>query len=90
MSQTQIIGLIIMVVVFAIMVILVYCSNTYSLNGIKRKTVGNGQHGTARFSTKSEVKKTYTQIPFDVSNWRQGKNLPTIEGTIVGCKQHGK
>lgn len=90
MSQTQIIGLIIMAAVFAVMVILVYCSNTYSLNGIKRKTVGNGQHGTARFSTKAEVKKTYTQIPFDVSNWRKGKNLPTIEGTIVGCKQHGK
>ena len=79
-----------MAAVFAVMVILVYCSNTYSLNGIKRKTVGNGQHGTARFSTKAEVKKTYTQIPFDVSNWRKGKNLPTIEGTIVGCKQHGK
>lgn len=90
MSQTQIIGLIIMLVVFAVMVILAYCSNNYSLNGIKRKTVGQGQHGTARFSTKAEINRTYTTILFDVENWRQGKKLPTVQGTVVGCKTKGK
>ena len=30
----------------------------YTLNNIKSKTVGDGQHGTARFATKKEVKKT--------------------------------
>lgn len=52
--------------------------------------MGQGQYGTARFSTKAEVKKTYTQIPFDVENWRRGKNLPTVQGTVVGCKTKGK
>lgn len=57
---------------------------------LSRKTVGQGQHGTARFATKAEVKKTYTQVPFDVENWRKGRNLPTVQGTVVGCRTHGK
>lgn len=79
-----------MSVIFTILAVLVYCSNNYSLNGIKKKTVGQGQHGTARFSTKAEIKKTYTKIPFDVENWRQGKNLPKVQGTVVGCRTKGK
>lgn len=79
-----------MSVIFILLAVLVYCSNNYSLNGIKKKTVGQGQYGTARFSTKAEVKKTYTQIPFEVENWRQGKNLPTVQGTVVGCRTKGK
>ena len=90
MTQTQLIGIIIMSVVFILLAVLVYCSNKYSLNGIKKKTVGQGQYGTARFSTNAEIKKTYVQIPFDVKNWRQGKNLPSIQGTVVGCKTKGK
>ncbi|WP_337405143.1 type IV secretory system conjugative DNA transfer family protein [Porcipelethomonas sp.] len=79
-----------MSVIFILLAVLIYCSNNYSLNGIKKKTVGQGQYGTARFSTKAEVKKTYTQIPFDVENWRRGKNLPSVQGTVVGCKTKGK
>ena len=58
----------------------------YTLNNIKSKTVGDGQHGTARFATKKEVTKTYRHIPFNVSDWRKGVNLPTEQGIIVGCK----
>lgn len=58
----------------------------YTLNGIKSKTVGDGQHGTARFATKKEILKTYKHVPFNVSDWRKGKNLPTEQGIIVGCK----
>lgn len=90
MTESQLIGIIAMSVIFTLLAVLVYCSNNYSLNGIKKKTVGQGQYGTARFSTKAEIKKTYTKIPFDVENWRQGKNLPTIQGTVVGCRTKGK
>ena len=31
----------------------------YTLSGIKSRTVGDGQHGTARFSTKREIKNIY-------------------------------
>lgn len=90
MNQTQIIGIIVMLAVFAVMMILAYCSNNYSLNGIKNKTVGNGQHGTARWAAKSEIKSTYTQVPFDVENWRKNINLPNVQGTVVGCRTKGK
>ena len=58
----------------------------YTLNGIKSKTVGDGQHGVARFATKKEVKDTYTHVEFNVKGWRDGKNLPTKQGLIVGSK----
>ncbi|MFZ7133208.1 MAG: VirD4-like conjugal transfer protein, CD1115 family [Eubacteriales bacterium] len=64
----------------------------YTLNGIKSKTVGDGQHGVARFATQKEIIKTYEHIPFRVSQWRKGKNLPCddngnlIQGLVVGCK----
>lgn len=89
-TQLQLTGIIIMSVIFILLMVLVYCSNNYSLNGIKSKKIGDGQHGTARFSTKSEIKKTYTRVPFDVENWRKGVNLPTVQGTVVGCQTHGK
>ncbi|MCB5713560.1 MULTISPECIES: VirD4-like conjugal transfer protein, CD1115 family [Lactonifactor] len=56
----------------------------YTLNGIKSKTVGDGQHGVARFLTKKEIKKTYLQVPYDVKHWREGRNLPTEQGLVVG------
>ena len=64
----------------------------YTLNGIKSKTVGDGQHGVARFATQKEIIKTYEHIPFTVSQWRKGRNLPSdedgnlIQGLVVGCK----
>jgi len=64
----------------------------YTLNGIKSKTVGDGQHGVARFATQKEIIKTYEHVPFKVSQWRKGKNLPRdengnlIQGLVVGCK----
>lgn len=90
MTESQLIGIIAMSVIFTLLAVLVYCSNNYSLNGIKKKTLGQGQYGTARFSTKAEIKKTYTKIPFDVENWRKGKNLPKVQGTVVGCRTKGK
>ncbi len=37
-----------------------------------------------------EVKKTYSHIPYEPKLWRQGKNLPEIQGIVVGGKfSHG-
>ena len=90
MAQTQLIGIIAMSVIFIFLMVLAYCSNNYSLNGIKRKTVGQGQHGTARWATKSEIKRTFVSLPFEPEKWRQGKNLPKVQGTVVGCRTEGK
>jgi len=90
MSQSQLTGIIVMAVVFVILLGLAYCSNNYSLDKIKRKTVGHGQHGTARWATKNEIKNSYTKVDFDVQNWRKEKNLPAVQGTVVGCRGTGK
>ncbi|MGD9577833.1 MAG: VirD4-like conjugal transfer protein, CD1115 family [Syntrophorhabdus sp.] len=58
----------------------------YTLNGIKSRTVGDGQHGTARFATKQEVKGTYKHILFQPQRWRQGESLPTEQGIILGSR----
>lgn len=41
-----------MSVIFTLPAVLVYCSNNYSLNGIKKKAVGQGQHGTDEHKAK--------------------------------------
>ncbi|MEG2222743.1 MAG: type IV secretory system conjugative DNA transfer family protein [Oscillospiraceae bacterium] len=56
----------------------------YTLNGIKSRTVGDGQHGTARFSTKKEIQQIYHHIPFCPKSWRAGQSLPTQQGIILG------
>ena len=57
----------------------------YSLNRIKSKTVGDGQHGTARWATPKEIRQTYKHVPFQVDEWRRGKNRPEVQGIVLGC-----
>ena len=75
--------------------ILSFAEHFYNLDGIKSKTVGDGQHGTARWATQKEIQRTYRQVPFTPDRWRRqaqegetptdpsGKPLP--QGIIVGC-----
>ena len=79
----------------AVLFFIVYASQRHDLNGIKDRTVGHGQHGTARWATKQEVKRIYHHVPFTPAQWRKsaqngdaptaaGKPLP--QGIILGCK----
>lgn len=90
-------GLIIVaVVMFTVLGLISLLAHIYNLNNIKSKTVGDGQHGTARFADKREIRKTYKQVPFTPKLWRKqaesgetpttvdGKSLP--QGIVVGCK----
>ena len=87
-SVTPLIAVGVVIVLF--IVLLSVLTNNYSLNSIKSKTVGDGQHGTARWATTQEVKKTFANVPFDVASWRAGKNLPEVQGLILGSTQRGK
>lgn len=69
---------------FATLGLIAGLSGMYSLN-IRDKTVGHGQHGTARWATKGEIKKTYVHTPFEPELWRKGEHLPTEQGIVVGC-----
>lgn len=87
----QMAPLIIAVIVFgaAIMFISIL-SNNASLNGIKSKTVGDGQHGTARWAAKNEIRETFAHIPFTVQEWRNGKNRPKQQGLVLGSVKKKK
>lgn len=79
----------------ALLFFVVYASQRHDLNGIKDRTVGHGQHGTARWATAQEIKRTYHHVPFAPEQWRKsassgkqptsnGKPLP--QGIVLGCK----
>lgn len=74
---------------FAMFIIISTVGNYYSLNRIKDKTVGQGQHGTARWATKKEIRNTYKQVVFQPTEWRANPDSrPTEQGIVVGCKSH--
>lgn len=72
------------------MLLLIAAATHFSGNGnldnIKSKTVGDGQHGTARWATKKEIGQTYTFVPFTPAAWRKGENLPKKQGLVLGCQ----
>ena len=86
-------GLLLIIICGGFLLALILICNvggSYNLDGIKGKTVGDGQHGTARFATPQEIRTTFRHVPYTPELWRQGKNLPTKQGLILGCEKHGK
>ena len=71
-------------IMFAVIGGLSLLAHYYTLNGIKSRTVGDGQHGTARFATKKEIERTYKRIPFRPKVWRKGQEQPKEQGIILG------
>ncbi len=90
LSEKQMILIGILVVIFVVFAVLVNLLDNKSLNGIKAKKIGDGQHGTARWATKSEIKQTFIPLPFEPEKWRKGEDRPTVQGTIIGCRGTGK
>ena len=68
----------------AFLLVVSFLSKNYSLNNFKNKTVGDGQHGTARWATPKEIHTTYHVVPFRPRCWRKGEELPTVQGIILG------
>lgn len=87
-------------VMFTILGLISLFAHIYNLNNIKARTVGDGQHGTARFADKREIRKTYKHVLYEPQKWREqamngehptmpdGNPLP--QGIIVGCKGKSK
>ena len=88
-------GIEVLIIVAAIMgglfIFISLASHLYGLNSIRNKTVGQGQHGTARWATKKEIKETYKHIPYEPDKWRTDeKSRPKEQGIVVGCETIGK
>ena len=70
-------------IMFAVLGGVTLLAHIYNLNNIKSKTVGDGQHGTARWATKSEIRSIYKHIPFTSEKWRRqamNNQTPTASG----------
>lgn len=85
MSGFQEFGIGILLVLFIGFLIVVNILDSYSIGSIRARQVGHGQHGTARWASKGEIRQTFSSLPFEPELWRQGKHLPDIQGTVVGC-----
>ena len=48
-----------------------------SLDGIKSKPVGDGQHGTARWATPKEIGQTFARVPFKRRSTARSGNAAT-------------
>lgn len=90
MDEKQTAIIIILVVLFIVFLVIVNLLDNRSIDGIKAKIVGDGQHGTARWATKPEIKNTFVSVPFEPEKWRKGEDLPTVQGTVVGCRGRQK
>jgi len=86
LNEHQMITIGLMAAAFIIFYVVVNVLDNKNINSIKSKTVGDGQHGTARWATKPEIRRTFSSSPFAPEDWRQGRNLPNVQGTIVACK----
>ena len=71
--------------VFGALMAIAGFSNRGSLDSIKSKDVGDGQHGTARWATPAEVRKTFRFVPFQPALCRKGEQLPDSQGLVLGC-----
>lgn len=88
MQASQLITLIVAgATMFGVIGFLSLLAHYYTLNGIKSKTVGDGQHGTARWASKQEIKHTYTEVRFEPEKWRKGESLPKVQGLVVGWRR---
>lgn len=75
---------------FAVIGGLSLLAHYYTLDGIKSRTVGDGQHGTARFATEKEIKDTYAQVPYEPERWRRGEALPGEQGWWLAARSMGQ
>ncbi len=79
-------------------------SGSNSLDSITSKTVGDGQHGTARWATPKEIKQTYAHVPFRPAEWadesacgagagigfgREEKTTALADGADIHCLMIG-
>ena len=82
--------LIVVAVMGGLFILIPSLAYMYSFKGIKSKTVGDGQHGTARWATTAEKKAIYNRVKFEPKMWREDEeSRPVEQGIVVGCETKG-
>ena len=78
---------ILLIIIAGGMLLLIWFATSRSGSGslnIKSKIVGDGQHGTARWASPKEISQTFSRVLFKPKEWRKGKELPKVQGLILG------
>ena len=86
----QYVFIVIIAIVFLAMIIFAVIGKNYSLDKIKARKVGNGQHGTAHWAEHKEISLNFSILKYEPELWRMGACRPTVDGTIVGFEKKGK
>ena len=86
----QYVFIVIIAIVFLAMIIFAVLGKNYSLDKIKARKVGNGQHGTAHWAEHKEISQNFSILKYEPQLWRMGACRPTIDGTIVGFEKKGE
>lgn len=89
METKQMFSIAMLVVIFGCFMFLMFLANLKSLN-IKSKTVGDGQHGSARFATLKEIAKAYKLVAYKPKEWRMKNPEKLPQGLIIGCRMFRK
>ena len=91
MTPQQIIFLSIVGIALVALIFLSESQKRYNLDSIKRKTVGDGQYGTARWATQEEIQSSTIQVPYEPEVWRYNEeSRPTTTGIVVNLTQNKK
>lgn len=89
METKQMLSMAALVVMVGVFLIIMFLADQKSLN-IKSKTVGDGQHGSARFATAKEIEKAFKLVEYKPLEWRRRNPEKLPQGLIIGCRTFGK
>ncbi|MFR0936504.1 MAG: DUF3991 domain-containing protein [Hominenteromicrobium sp.] len=91
MTPQQIIFLSIVGIALVALIFLSESQKRYNLDSIKRKTVGDGQYGTARWATQEEIQSSTIRVPYEPEVWRYNEeSRPTTTGIVVNLTHEQK
>ena len=76
----------IMIAFVALFLVLVNILDNKSINGIKAKQVGDGQHGTARWATKQEIRRSFSSMRICSDTLRTIQHSSTASIRTTGWK----
>lgn len=74
-----------LIIAFCVFMLIMFVAEQKTLN-IKSKTVGDGQHGSARFATPKEVEKAFKLVDYRPKEWRKNNPKDLPQGLIIGCR----
>lgn len=89
MSSHQILAIVLLCFIVCGCFLIIYIAGEKTLN-IKSKTVGDGQHGTARFATKKEIQEAFENVKYTPDLWRKNNPKDLPQGILLGCNIKGK